>query len=293
MIGGVTVNKTKIKKISNVALNVLVYVFMALCIVAVIVTVFFPKSSDGAQTVFGYQFRLVTTGSMERSPETNVSGYAIKSIPQNSIVFIETVPDDPAEAADWYENEVQIGDVLTFKYLYERQIVITHRVVDKYPNPEGEGYVIVLEGDNKSENTNQNRQVIYTADEDSLNYIIGKVQGKSYIFGLFIGAMKTPQSLVLLIVLPCLAIIVMEVVKIFKVVNADKREQALVESAKKDEEILDLKNQLEILKRMNEANGARDAPNNSASAEAEPVSSTSAESDSENSDGEMEDHDVT
>ena len=195
MIGGVTVNKTKIKKISNIALNVLIYVFMAICIVSVIATVFFPKSSDGATTVLGYQFRVVTTGSMAKSPETDVSGYKIKSIPQNSLVIIKTMPDDPQAAADWYENEVEIGDVLTFKYLYERQLVITHRVVDKYPNPEGEGYVIVLEGDNKNENVNLARQVIYTADDDSVNYIIGKVQAKSYVFGLFIGAMKEPLSL--------------------------------------------------------------------------------------------------
>ena len=293
MIGGVTVNKTKIKKISNIALNVLIYVFMAICIVSVIATVFFPKSSDGATTVLGYQFRVVTTGSMAKSPETDVSGYKIKSIPQNSLVIIKTMPEDPQEAADWYENEVAIGDVLTFKYLYERQLVITHRVVDKYPNPEGEGYVIVLEGDNKNENVNLARQVIYTADDDSVNYIIGKVQAKSYVFGLFIGAMKEPLSLLLLIILPCLVIIGLEVAKIFKIVNAEKRERALVETAKKDEEILDLKKQLEMLKRMNEANGARDAPDNSASAEAEIERSTSAESESVKSDGEMEGTDVT
>lgn len=286
-------NKTKIKKISNIALNVLIYVFMAICIVSVIATVFFPKSSDGATTVLGYQFRVVTTGSMAKSPETDVSGYKIKSIPQNSLVIIKTMPDDPQAAADWYENEVEIGDVLTFKYLYERQLVITHRVVDKYPNPEGEGYVIVLEGDNKNENVNLARQVIYTADDDSVNYIIGKVQAKSYVFGLFIGAMKEPLSLLLLIILPCLVIIGLEVAKIFKIVNAEKRERALVETAKKDEEILDLKKQLEMLKRMNEANGARDAPDNSASAEAEIERSTSAESESVKSDGEMEGTDVT
>lgn len=286
-------NKTKIKKISNIALNVLIYVFMAICIVSVIATVFFPKSSDGATTVLGYQFRVVTTGSMAKSPETDVSGYKIKSIPQNSLVIIKTMPEDPQEAADWYENEVAIGDVLTFKYLYERQLVITHRVVDKYPNPEGEGYVIVLEGDNKNENVNLARQVIYTADDDSVNYIIGKVQAKSYVFGLFIGAMKEPLSLLLLIILPCLVIIGLEVAKIFKIVNAEKRERALVETAKKDEEILDLKKQLEMLKRMNEANGARDAPDNSASAEAEIERSTSAESESVKSDGEMEGTDVT
>lgn len=240
--------KGKVKKILNTLTNVLVFVFLFICIVSVFLVLLAPKSDDGATEIFGYQLRLVETNSMGRGEETDVSGFEIKSIPRGSIVFIETVPDDEAEAADWYENEIGIGDVVTFKYLYEKQVVITHRVVDKYIDPEGRGYVLVLEGDNKSANTNLLQQTIYTEEEEALNYVIGKVRGKSYLLGLFIGAMKQPISLLLLIILPCAAIIIFEIVRIFKVLNEEKKEKELLEKAKKDQEILELRKQLDELR---------------------------------------------
>ena len=243
--------KGKVKKILNTLANVVVYVFLFICIVSVFLVLLAPESDDGATEIFGYQLRLVETNSMGRGEETDVSGFEIKSIPQGSLVFIETVPNDEAEAADWYENEVRVGDVLTFKYLYEKQIVITHRVVDKYLDPEGRGYVIVLEGDNKSASIDLLQQTIYTEEEEALNFVIGKVRGKSFILGLFIGAMKHPLSLLILIILPCLAIIISEIVRIAKILNEEKKEKELVERAQKDSEILELKRQLEELKNKN------------------------------------------
>ena len=243
-------NKGKVKKILNILANALVYVFLVICIVSVFLVLFAPKSEkDDVPEIFGYQLRLVTTNSMGKGDATDVSDYDIKNIPQGSVVFIETVPDDEAKASDWYENEVKVGDVLTFKYLYAKQLVITHRVVDKYLDPEGRGYVLVLEGDNKSADTNLLQQTIYTEEEQSFNYVIGKVRGKSYILGLFIGAMKEPVSLILLIILPCLAIIVSEVVRIVKILSEDRKERERAEKEKKDEEILELRRQLEELKK--------------------------------------------
>ena len=243
----------KVKKILDILVNVLIYVFLAICIVSVFLVLLAPKSDDGATEIFGYQLRLVETNSMGRGEDTSVLKYDIKSIPKGSVVFIETVPDDEAEAAKWYANEIKVGDVLTFKYFYTgKQVVITHRVVDKYLDPEGRGYVIVLEGDNKSAGTEVLQQTIYTGgngDEKPFDYVIGKVRGNSYVLGVFIGAMKEPLSLLLLIILPCLAIIISEIVRIVKTLNEEKREKEREEKAKKDEEILELKKQLEELRK--------------------------------------------
>ena len=65
------------------------FIFLALCIAAVILTVFSKKDSDGASEIFGYQMRLVVTDSMGASEHTDVSNYKIKSIPVNSMVFIK------------------------------------------------------------------------------------------------------------------------------------------------------------------------------------------------------------
>ena len=61
-------------------------------------TITAKKDKDGTATILGTQMRLVTTSSMEKSPATDVSGFKVKHIPVNSMVFIDVVPEDPAEA---------------------------------------------------------------------------------------------------------------------------------------------------------------------------------------------------
>ncbi len=97
-------DKAKIKKISNVVLNVLLYIFLAICIFSVFLTVFSKKDPDGAAEIFGYQMRVVTSESMAKSEHTDVSSYKIKDIPLRSMVFVEVIPDDPAEADKWYRS---------------------------------------------------------------------------------------------------------------------------------------------------------------------------------------------
>ena len=38
------------------------------------------------------------------------------------------MPQDEGQKEKWFDN-LQIGDVLTFKYVYTRQETITHRIV--------------------------------------------------------------------------------------------------------------------------------------------------------------------
>ena len=279
-------NKSKVKKIFKIAADVVIYLFLAIAVCSVFLTVLGPKSTDGATEIFGYQIRLVTTNSMAQGEATDTSGYDIKSIPQGSVVFIETVPDDKQAAAEWFENEVKIGDVLTFKYLYEKQIVITHRVVDKYPDPDGEGYVIVLEGDNKDFDSKLLQQTIYTSEKEPVNYVIGKVRGSSYVLGVFIGAMKEPLSLLLIIILPCSAVIIYELIKIARALGSEKKEKQRAESNRKDEEILELKKQLEALKQKDALQDfANSAPMTQQTVpEADQIDSTSVETPSNNTD---------
>jgi signal peptidase I len=56
-------NKAKVKKIWDIVLNVLMYLFLAICLVSVILTVF-AKRNDGAAEIFGYQMRTVISDSM-------------------------------------------------------------------------------------------------------------------------------------------------------------------------------------------------------------------------------------
>ena len=71
-------DKMKFKKIGNIVLNVLMYIFLAFCIFTVIVTLLSKRDSDGAAEIFGYQMRIVTSDSMAKSEYTDVSDYKIK-----------------------------------------------------------------------------------------------------------------------------------------------------------------------------------------------------------------------
>ena len=55
----------KIKRIVQIAVNVVLYVFLAICVMSVLVTVASKRESDGTAELFGYQMRIVTSESME------------------------------------------------------------------------------------------------------------------------------------------------------------------------------------------------------------------------------------
>ena len=133
-------------KASKIASTVLLYVFIAICILALMLTIFSKKDADGAVTVLGKQIRFVLSPSMEECEFTDVSNYEIKDIPKGALVFIDVVPEDEAERAEWYED-VKVGDVLTFRYVYQRQETITHRVTAKEPNGEGGYLICTVDGD--------------------------------------------------------------------------------------------------------------------------------------------------
>ena len=234
-------DKSKIKKVSKIALDVLLYIFLAICIFAVFVTVLSKRDSDGAAEVFGYQIRVVTSDSMSESEFTDVSAYKIKDIPIRSMVFVKVMPDDPAEAGEFYRS-LKIGDVLTFRYVYTTQVTITHRITD-IEEIEG-GFKITLAGDNKNSEDGQLVQVIDTSIPNNTNYVIGKVTGQAKMFGAVMSFLMQPAGIILLIILPCAIIILIEILKIVKVLTADKKMREQEEKDKKESELEELRRRL-------------------------------------------------
>ncbi len=122
-------HKPKWKKALFVTLNVLTYVFFAMCLMLLVLSTTAKKTPDGTISVFNRQLRIVVSSSMEKCEQTDVSKFKIKDIPVKSVVFIQEVPEDKAKAEEWYGN-LKIGDVLTFKYKYVSQETITHRIIE-------------------------------------------------------------------------------------------------------------------------------------------------------------------
>ena len=170
--------KAKIKKIEKIALDVLLYIFLAICIFAVLITVLAKRGTDGTAEVFGYQMRIVTSDSMAESEFTDTSAYEIKDIPVRSMVFVKVMPDDPAKADEFYRS-LKEGDVLTFRYVYTSQVTITHRISSPVVEKETGGFIIEIEGDNKNSEDGLMTQVIDTSIPINTNYVIGKVTGQS------------------------------------------------------------------------------------------------------------------
>ena len=252
-------NKEKIKKILNVVGNVVLYIFIFVCLFSVVITIAAKKDSDGTATVFGMQMRIVISPSMEKCDATDVSKFEIKDIPTGSMVFVEVVPEDQKAAKEWYDD-LKVGDVLTFRYVYVRQETITHRIT-KITEAE-DGYIIELEGDNKNDESGVLTQVIYTGDVNSTNYVIGKVVGQSYPIGLFLSTLKSPAGLILIVILPSLVIIGFEVFKLVKLSTEDKRKKDEEEKAAQQSELDELRRRLaELETKKNEPDEKADASN--------------------------------
>ena len=209
------------RKVGRFLLGVILFCFLAVATVSVLITLFSEKNETGAVEIMGYQTLVVTSNSMEECSETDVSGFEIKSIPKNAMVLVQLVPEDAAAAESWYRN-LKVGDVLTFRYYYAQQITITHRITSITEKKTG-GFIIELEGDNKNSDVNQLKQTIDTSDAASMNYVIGKVRFASIYPGMLLSALKSPAGLILIIMVPCVIIIMMEILKINNTVVEDKR----------------------------------------------------------------------
>ncbi len=237
----------KAKKSVKILLDVLMYMFLAICIFAVFLTLFSKKDADGAAEIFGYQMRVVTSDSMAECEFTDVSAYEIQSIPVRSMVFVKVMPEDAAAADEFYRS-LQVGDVLTFRYVYTKQVTITHRIASITENENG-GFTIQLAGDNKNSNSEQLYQTIDTSLPYNTNYVIGQVTGQSYLLGLIMSFLMTPVAIALVIILPCLIIIALEIMKIIKTLTADKKQQEQQQEQERQKELEDLRRKVAELER--------------------------------------------
>ncbi|MBQ8319673.1 MAG: hypothetical protein IJX81_02230 [Clostridia bacterium] len=241
--------KGKLVKVAKIVLQILLYFVLAVCLLAVIVATTTKRDENGAKTVFGHQLRIVLSDSMAECELTDVSEYEIGSLPTETLLLVEVVPTDKEKAEEWY-SQLKKGDVLTFRYQYDLQVTITHRIAEDPVKKETGGYIIKLEGDNKTSESESERmyQTIDTSlSETSSNYVIGKVVGASYPLGKFIYILKQPVGIVCVIIIPALIVIIMEVVRIVSVLNEEKRKKAEEAVKVQEDEIEELKKQIAAL----------------------------------------------
>ncbi len=232
---------SRARRIGNLLLNILTYLFFAICILALVLSITAKRDADGAVNLKGHQMRVVLSDSMAACPETDVSGYEIGDIPLRSMIFIELVPEDEAAAADWYAS-LRVGDVLTFRYVYVTQETITHRITSI--TPKEDGYIIILEGDNKAADADTLIQTVDTTQADSPNYILGRVTGQSYPLGLLATAAKSPVGIICIIIVPSLIIMVFEIIRLVGALTEDRRKRERRRVIEQEAELEALKRRL-------------------------------------------------
>lgn len=241
--------KNKLKKILSNLINIFLIIFIIVASVSMVIAVLSKKGGDDGVSIFGKKIFFVKSSSMEKNSLTDVSNFEIKDIPVKSAIFVEAIPTKKEEKDIWLSN-LEVGDVLTFKFVYTKQEIITHRITNINKKTTG-GYIIRLEGDNKNYDANVISQVIDTSKEDSPNYIIGKVKGVNYGLGVLIYALKSPVGLILIVIIPSLVIATLEIIRIVTIVKGDKKDREAIKSLEKDDEIKKLKEELERLKENN------------------------------------------
>ena len=268
--------KTVLQKILDVALTVIVVIVVIIAVFVLFVTITSKKSPDGAADIFGYQMRTILTGSMEKCKHedpseecdhVDVSKYEIGHLPVDTMIFIELVPEDKDEANEWYKN-LKEGDVLTFQYT--GMGVVTHRIIEIETNSTG-GYEIDLMGDNRGDDGTAGVQTIITNNADSANRVIGKVVGQSVFLGKAVTIIRKPVGAIFVILVPCLLIVIVEVVKIIVVLTEDKRAKRKAQNEERKaleektetarEDIEELKKQIEQTKlALNSTDAPKDEP---------------------------------
>ena len=268
--------KTVLQKILDVALTVIVVIVVIIAVFVLFVTITSKKSPDGAADIFGYQMRTILTGSMEKCKHedpseecdhVDVSKYEIGHLPVDTMIFIELVPEDKDEANEWYKN-LKVGDVLTFQYT--GMGVVTHRIIEIEPNSTG-GYEIDLMGDTRGDAGTAGVQTIITNNADSANRVIGKVVGQSVFLGKAVTIIRKPVGAIFVILVPCLLIVIVEVVKIIVILTEDKRAKRKAQNEERKaleektetarEDIEELKKQIEQTKlALNSTDAPKDEP---------------------------------
>lgn len=231
----------KICKALRIALDVVLYLFLAFSIFLLIVTIVSKRSGDGAVNVFGYEMRVVLSNSMEKSENSpDVSQYKIKDIKTKSMIFVKRVPQNEEAAKKWY-SELKVGDVLTFRYVIgSSQETITHRLIAITPTENG--YIFRLQGDNRSGETSVSTQTIYTSPADypdpneHFNFVLGKVVGNSTVLGYIVYSVQQPLGIALIVIVPCAIIIIWQAIRIISVIGEGRKQKAAAEIEKAREE---------------------------------------------------------
>lgn len=218
-------------------LNVLFYVLLGILFVLACISMTFRLTKG---KIGNSQYLVVISGSMDGERQD----YEIESVPIKSFIKVDLIEEGKEEE---FYSSLKKGDVLTFNYLPLNNTTITHRIVEEPELIDGV-YRYTLKGDAVE---GDDTQTLYS--DGRTGEILGKVSFVSVPLGHFYFFVSSKVGTLVLIILPCSAICIFEIVKIIYMVSEDKRkkkeEKQKKETDEKDQKIKELERQLEEAKK--------------------------------------------
>lgn len=226
--------KQKLKLIGNIIFYIVLGILFLLACLSM--TTRITKGKIGNS-----QYLVVISGSMDGEKQEQ---YDIKTIPIKSLIKVDLIQE--GKENDFYSS-LKKGDVLSFNYLSLNNATITHRIINDPIKDDKGVYKYILQGDAVENDT----QTLYS--DGRTGEILGKVTSVNVPLGYFYSFISSKVGTVVLVILPCSAVCIFEIVKIIYVVSEEKnkKKQAVqkAETDKKDKEIEELKRQLEEAKK--------------------------------------------
>lgn len=245
-------SKSKTRRIIDIVLNVVLWVFVALCVVVTVIAVSAEKNTKGVPTVGNKCFMNVLTGSMDGKMPDGLPDGKHPGFKSGTMIVCTYIADD-SDAID----KLEVGDIITFEWDMDGDTRImpgeynTHRIVKiSYEEKTGRVKEVITQGDSdKNINTEQVRRDAIIARYDGF-----KIAG----LGKVMSFLSTQLGFGLCVLLPIglfflyeLAVFILTLVKVR---NADKK----IITAE-DEEMIRRKAVEEYLRQQAEAKAKNDA----------------------------------
>lgn len=148
--GMTTKQKTKTKKIVDIVVNVILWIFVALCVFVTIVAVSASSNAKNVPTIGGKCYLSVLSESMNADKPEGVPADKPKGFKQGSLIVGKYISSDDSAI-----DALSIGDIVTFEWDINKNGTIekgeynTHRIVKIDRDSSGKVTSVTTQGDNR------------------------------------------------------------------------------------------------------------------------------------------------
>lgn len=241
-------NKSKTKKIIDIVVNVILWLFVIFSIFVTVVAVSVDKDGENVPIVGGKCYLTVLSSSMEGKKPDGIAADKPSGFNKGDLIIAKYIGKD-LDA----KTKLGIGDVISFRFdvnndgKIDKGELNTHRIVDLVKDGEGNVAGYITKGDN---NLTNDANPVYFGD------IVAVYSGRSLVgIGNILTFLSSKLGFGLCIILPLFLFFAYELFVFIKTLLTVKNEGKKVITAE-DEELIKQRAIEEYLRRQQESAGA-------------------------------------